>query len=100
MKKQKTKINFIALLKYFYPATIVIIVIILGFLIQFLYHNVYQTIIQAELITDLRKRITEEVVEKEKFNTVLNNITTKREIKTIDIASIKDPFQEYNQEIE
>ena len=98
MESKKIKINFITLIRYLYPITIVLIVITLAFLIKFLYSNVYQTIIQAELITDLKKVISEEILKREKFDKVIENIENK-EIKTkINIESLRDPFQSTNQQ--
>ena len=94
MKKLNLKkINFFALINYLYPATIVLIVLVLLFLVKFLYSNVYQTIISAELITDLRKEISEASLEKSKFNQVVENIKAKLLISQINIEEIKDPFQ-------
>ena len=94
MKKINLKtINLFALIKYLYPSTIILIVIILLFLIKFLYSNVYQTIISAELITDLRKEISEASLEKNKFNQVVENIKNKLSIGELNTDLIKDPFQ-------
>lgn len=87
------KINFFLVISYLYPATIVVIVIALLILMRFLYSNVYQTIIQAELITDLRKEISEQSLEKDKFNEIIKNIETKTKADKINIDQIKDPFQ-------
>ena len=87
------KINFFALISYLYPATIILIVLVLLFLIKFLYSNVYQTIISAELITDLRKEISEASLEKTKFNQVVDAIKANLLINRIEVESIKDPFQ-------
>jgi cell division protein FtsL len=86
------KINVFSLVKYMYPVTILLIVVILVILMNFLYHKVYQTIIQAELITDLRKEISEENLDKDKFNKALQAIERKRSDETIDIKTITDPF--------
>ena len=94
MKKLNLKkINFFALINYLYPATIVLIVLVLLFLIKFLYTNVYQTIISAELITDLRKEISEASLEKNKFNQVVEGIKAKLLISQINTEQTKDPFQ-------
>lgn len=94
MKKPDFKnLNFFALIKYLYPATIVLIVIVLLLLIKFLYSNVYQTIISAELITDLRKEISETSLKKDKFNKVVENIKAKLSIVELNTNQIKDPFQ-------
>ncbi|OGY44674.1 MAG: hypothetical protein A3B89_04295 [Candidatus Buchananbacteria bacterium RIFCSPHIGHO2_02_FULL_40_13] len=96
MKKIKIKnISFFKIVGYLYPATILAIVLVLLFLIRFLYANVYQTIIQAELITDLRKEVSEQNLEKEKFDKVLENLNWKTtitgELTAVDLT--KDPFQ-------
>lgn len=87
------KINFFLIIRYLYPATIILIVITLLILIRFLYSNVYQTIIQAELITDLRKEISDQNLEKDKFYRVIKNIELKTTQEKIITDQIKDPFQ-------
>ena len=94
MKKINLKnINFFLIIRYLYPITIVVIIITLLILLKFLYNNVYQTIIQAELITDLRKEVTDENLAKDKFDQVLQKIELKSSSNTADISVIKDPFQ-------
>ena len=94
MKKKKIKkINFFILIRYLYPITIIIIIIALFILIRFLYNNVYQTIIEAELITDLRKEISDQNLEKDKFDKVIDEIEQKTNSEKINTADIKDPFQ-------
>lgn len=87
------KINFFLIVRYLYPITITVIIVILFFLMQFLYHNVYQTIIEAELITDLRKETSEENLEKNKFDQVITKLNLKSLADKLDANSLKDPFQ-------
>lgn len=89
------KINFFLIIRYLYPITIIIILIVLILLLRFLYSNVYQTIIQAELITDLRKEISDQSLEKNKFDQISKNIELKINAEKINTASIKDPFQNF-----
>lgn len=87
------KINFFLIIRYLYPATIVVIVITLFILMNFLYNNVYQTIIQAELITDLRKETSDQSLEKNKFDQIIKNVESKTQAEKINLDQIKDPFQ-------
>ncbi|MDO8668783.1 MAG: hypothetical protein Q7K65_00635 [Candidatus Buchananbacteria bacterium] len=87
------KINFFLIVRYLYPATIIVIVITLIILTRFLYNNVYQTIIQAELITDLRKEISDQSLERDKFNQIISNVESKIQTEQINTEQIKDPFQ-------
>jgi cell division protein FtsL len=93
MKITKPNINIITTLKYLNPIVIILIIIVLTFLLRFLYNNVYQTIIQAELITDLRKEISDEVLQKNKFDRIIENIRIKTQERDIGINKTKDPFQ-------
>ncbi|MEK7072393.1 MAG: hypothetical protein AAB969_02380 [Patescibacteria group bacterium] len=94
MKKiEIKKINFFLIIRYLYPATIVVIIIMLFFVMKFLYDNVYQTIIQAELITDLRKEISDQNLEKNKFDQIIKNIESKTQAEKINLDQVKDPFQ-------
>ncbi len=87
------KINFFLIIKYLYPITITLIIIVLLFLLRFLYSNVYQTIIQAELITDLRKETSDENLQKNKFDQVTRNIESKLSTSEINTNNLKDPFK-------
>jgi hypothetical protein len=78
MKDQIKKINYFALIKYFYPLEIALIIVFLSWLMVFLYRNVYQTIIAAKEIAVLRQETLEESLAKEKFL----EITQKIQLKT------------------
>lgn len=91
--KKPNKINFFLIIRYLYPVTIILIIITLFILIRFLYNNVYQTIIQAELITDLRKEISDQSLDKNKFDQVTKNIEAKINSEKINSKQIRDPFQ-------
>jgi len=94
MKKLNLKkINFFLIIRYLYPITIIVVVMTLLILLRFLYSNVYQTIIEAELISDLKKETTDESLEKDKFDQVIKNLELKSITPKINIAEIKDPFQ-------
>jgi predicted KAP-like P-loop ATPase len=96
MKKiEIKKINFFLIIKYLYPVTIFLIIITLFFLGKFLYNNVYQTIIQAELITDLRKEISDQNLERAKFEQITKNIELKGSSEITNTQAIKDPFQNF-----
>lgn len=90
--KNKPKINFFLIIRYLYPTTIALIVVVLMLLLRFLYTHVYQTIIQAELITDLRREISDESLEKTKFEQIIANLKVKDNPNLTDLDKLKDPF--------
>src|SRR3989339_566940 len=92
IKLKKAHINYFALVRYFYPITIIIIIIVLGFFMLFLYNNVYQTIAQAEALTDLRKHVSDEQLLKENFEEIIENIEQKKQPTDIDFNNLKNPF--------
>lgn len=80
-------------MRYLYPITIILIVVVLALIMRFLYHNVYQTIIEAELITDLRKEVSDEVLKEKSFKQVIDNIDKKSRNDALNIETIKNPFR-------
>lgn len=92
MKKKKIKINFFLLIRYFYPLSIFIIVVVLAALFAFLYKNVYQTLAQAETLTELKQKVSEEKLQKEKFNEIIENIENKSQRTDISQENLKNIF--------
>ncbi len=94
-KRKKIKINFTATIRYFYPATIALIVFILIALCCFLYQNVYKTLAQMEQVTELKKETADETLEKEKFNQILADIKKKQEKILMDVSALRNPFDQF-----
>ncbi|MEK7653313.1 MAG: hypothetical protein AAB358_02455 [Patescibacteria group bacterium] len=89
---KKIKINPLAFARRLTPISICLIVIILILFMGFLYRNVYQTLAQAETVTNLKKEVTEESLNKEKFYQVLEKINKKTASTQIDFSGLKNPF--------
>lgn len=87
------KINFFALIRYFYPLAIFIIVLILLGLFWFLYQNVYQTISRAQELTELKKEVSQEYLKTELFDQILERIKSKQELPNYETNNnINNPF--------
>jgi|GEM_PF-2791916 hypothetical protein len=80
-------------LKYSYSLTIVIIVVVLFTLGNFLYNNVYQTLSYAKAVTDLKKQVSSEYPEVDRFNTIIKNIEIKTTPNTKGLANLQNPFE-------
>ena len=98
MKKNKTKkqlkIDLVIIFNRARPITLIVIIIIIGFLLFFLKNNVYQTISTAEIVTQLKKEVPENELLFPLFEDELNQIENKTKLKTINIP--KDPFHGIN----
>ena len=89
---KKIKINPLAFARRLTPISICLIVVVLILFMGFLYRNVYQTLAQAETVTNLKKEVTEESLDKEKFYQVLEKIDKKTASAKIDFGGLKNPF--------
>ncbi|MFA5029250.1 MAG: hypothetical protein WC518_00685 [Patescibacteria group bacterium] len=90
-KKLPFRPSIFPLIKYLYPAIIVIIIIILGLVFSFLYKNVYRAIAQAEILTQLKQQVLEENLEKERFQQTIKNLAEKTK-PTTNLVNPRDPF--------
>lgn len=86
------KINFFNFIRYFYPITIVLIIIVLISLAVFLYKNVYSTLAEAKILTSLQKEVSPENLAKEKFYDVLDKMRKKTQKPNIDVYQVKNIF--------
>lgn len=93
IKLNKLKINSFLLIRYFYPVSIIIILIILGGFLFFLYQNVYQTLAQAKTVTDLKQKVSEERLQKEKFDEIIEKINQKIIPSERNLNNINNPFE-------
>lgn len=89
---KKIKNNLFRIINYLFPLTLAIIIITSALFANFVYKNVYQTIAQAEVLTELKKEVPEEILDKEKFYQILENIKQKTEIAATTTPEIKNPF--------
>ncbi len=85
-------INVFRLLRYSYPVTITLILIALSVVFFFLYQKVYKTLAFAEIVTNLKQKVPEEELEKNKFQSILDKIHQKVESNAIDFNNLKNPF--------
>ncbi|MFA6526471.1 MAG: hypothetical protein WCT26_03630 [Candidatus Buchananbacteria bacterium] len=67
-------------IKFIYPFTILIIILILFWVMSFLYTNVYLTMSQAAIVSNLKSKIIEESVNFSKFNEIEKKITVKNSL--------------------
>lgn len=79
-KKTRQSLDIFKAIKYIYPLTIFIIVLILIWVMSFLYNNVYLTMTQAELVSSLKSSVIEESVNFKKFNTIVGKIAEKNSL--------------------
>lgn len=100
-EKNKTKINLAKLggwlikkIKYAYPLSIIIILIIIGVVLNFLYLNVYRTLSYAQTVTELSKQIPEQDVAQTKFNNIIEKIQKKQNSPLSDVDLLRNPFEE------
>ena len=89
----RAPINWLSGLRFIYPITILIILIILFAVGWFLYNNVYKTIAYAEELTDLKKQVPENVLENNKFKTITEKIEAKTKLDDINIDAIRNIFE-------
>ena len=91
---KKIKVNVFILLRCLYPAVLVLIVVFLSWMMYFLYQNVYQTLAEAEILTELRKKVPEETLQKDKFEGIIQKLKEKTGIMetTTSTPAGKDPF--------
>jgi len=75
--KKTATIDVFRLIKYIYPLTIVIIVLILTWVMYFLYNNVYLTMTQAQIVSTLKTKVIEESVDYSGFNAIADKIKDK-----------------------
>jgi len=73
-------IDIFKAIKYIYPLTIFIIVLILIWVMSFLYNNVYLTMTQAEIVSSLKSKVIEESVDFSKFNDIVKKIADKKSL--------------------
>jgi hypothetical protein len=83
--------NWSKAIKFIYPITIALIVLILTWLMSFLYNNVYLTMTQAETVSSLKSRVIEEKIDFAKFNAITAKIKTKGQAAAAPAAS--SPFE-------
>lgn len=77
-KKPIGEIDLFKAIKYIYPLTIAIIVLILIWVMSFLYNNVYLTMSQAEIVSSLKSKVIEESVDFSKFTEIVGEIDAKK----------------------
>lgn len=86
----KLKITFQKIARYLYFTAIILAVIAFYLTFNFLYKNFYVTIAQSDEIIILQGQITDEVVNMNKYNTVMKNLEEKA--KKRELGSINNPF--------
>lgn len=82
MKLNLPKITFgdigQSLIKHSYLITILLIITGLALIFWFLYRQVYQTLTQAEILTDLKKSVPGEIINRDDFTQTLSDIEQKK----------------------
>lgn len=93
---KKIKLNLFAVLRLLKPTIFLVIALAVIFMFFFLYRNVYQTISQAEILTELKKEVPEEALQKEKFLQILEKIKNKQLIlpdQNFASTTLSNPFR-------
>lgn len=78
--KRAGRIDVFKMIKYIYPLTIFVIVLILIWVMSFLYNNVYLTMTQAEIVSNLKSKVIEESVNYAGFNAIVDKIGGKKKL--------------------
>lgn len=78
--KKTVTIDIFRLIKYIYPMTIFIIILILIWVMYFLYNNVYLTMTQAQIVSTLKTKVIEESVNYNGFNAIADKIKAKEKL--------------------
>lgn len=89
-KMNKVKINPRKITLWFYIIVIFLTIIILSIVSMFLYKNFYETIAQSKEIIILKEKVALEMVDIDKFNKIMENITKKISQKRLE--NITSPF--------
>lgn len=80
------KINY-----YLYFGVITIAIVVLILTTSFLYKNFYKTITQSEIILILRSQVASEMVNMEKFETIIEKLDKKTVLRELKIT--RNPFK-------
>lgn len=86
----KLKISFQKIVRYLYFSTAILAAVALYLTFYFLYKNFYTTITQSDELINLRGEIVDEVVNMDKYNTVMKNLEEKA--KKRELGNINNPF--------